>query len=197
LPLIELSVVPVASKNTTNGEIPVSRTALAFSVREPLVPEQDKPVGTGGDGEDALTATVADWVALPPVPVQFNVKVLVAVTAPVDCEPLVATDPLQAPEAVQDVALVEDQVKVELPPLDTVLGFALIATVGAGATDALTVMVADWAALPPAPVHVNIYCAVALSGPVDCEPLVAIDPLQAPEAVQAVVFFEFQASVAD
>jgi hypothetical protein len=36
-------------------------------VSEPLVPEQDKPVGalTG-----ALTATVADWVALPPAPVQ-------------------------------------------------------------------------------------------------------------------------------
>ena len=111
--------------------------------------------------------------------------------------PLVANAPDHPPEAVQDVASVEDQVKVELPPLDTVLGFELIVTVGAAALTALTVMVADWAALPPAPVHVNIYCAVALSGPVDCEPLVAIDPLQAPEAVQAVVFFESQASVVD
>ena len=111
--------------------------------------------------------------------------------------PLVATDPLQAPEAVQAVASVEDQVKVALPPLATVLGFELIVTVGAAALTALTVMVADWAALPPAPVHVNIYCAVALSGPVDREPLVAIDPLQAPEAVQAVVFLESQASVVD
>jgi hypothetical protein len=73
LPLIEVSVVPVASKNTKKGEIPVSRTALALSVSEPLVPVQDKPVGTGGGGEAALTATVADWVTLPPVPVQFNV----------------------------------------------------------------------------------------------------------------------------
>jgi hypothetical protein len=95
---------------------------------------------------------------------------------------------------VQAVALVEDQVNVELPPLDTPLGLALIVTVGA---DALTVMIADWAALPPAPLQVNIYFAVALSGPVDCEPLVAIGPLQLPEAVQAVVFTEFQASVAD
>ena len=65
-----VSVVPVASKNTKSGEIPVSRTALALSVNGPLVPVQDKPVGalTG-----ALTATVADWVALPPVPVQFKV----------------------------------------------------------------------------------------------------------------------------
>ena len=65
--------MPVASKNTKKGEIPVSRTALALSVSEPLVPVQDKPVGTGGGGEAALTATVADWVTLPPVPVQFNV----------------------------------------------------------------------------------------------------------------------------
>jgi len=50
----------------------VSRTALARSVNGPLVPEQDKPVG-GGTGEAALTATVADWVALPPVPVHVNV----------------------------------------------------------------------------------------------------------------------------
>jgi hypothetical protein len=60
----------VASKNTKSGEIPVSRTALALSVKAPLVPVQDNPVGalTG-----ALTATVADWVALPPDPVQFKV----------------------------------------------------------------------------------------------------------------------------
>ena len=66
LPLLEVSVVPVASKNTSKGEIPVSRTALAFSVSEPLVPEQDRPAGGGGEP----TVTVADWVALPPAPVQ-------------------------------------------------------------------------------------------------------------------------------
>ena len=43
---------------------------------------------------------------------------MLAVKAPVDFEPLVATDPLQAPEAVQAVASVEDQVNVEPPPLD-------------------------------------------------------------------------------
>ena len=69
LPLIELSVVPVASKNTKNGETPVSRTALALRVSEPLVPVQDKPVG---GGVLAVTVTVADWLALPPVPVQVR-----------------------------------------------------------------------------------------------------------------------------
>jgi hypothetical protein len=113
------------------------------------------------------------------------------------CVPLVASEPDHPPEAVQAVALVEDQVNVELPPLATLVGFELIVTVGAAALPALTVMVADCVALPPVPVHVTIYFAVALRGPVDCEPLVAIGPLQAPEAAHAVVFVEFQASVAD
>jgi hypothetical protein len=59
----------VASKNTRKGEIPVSRTALARSVKGPLVPVQDKPPVGGLTG--ALTATVADCVAVPPGPVQL------------------------------------------------------------------------------------------------------------------------------
>ena len=62
--------------------------------------------------------------------------------------------PDQPPEAVQEVALVADHVKVEALPLATVLGLALTLTVGAGA--ALTVTVADCAALPPAPVQVRV-----------------------------------------
>ena len=68
LPVIELSVVPVASKNTRNGEIPAPRTALAFNDSEPFVAEQDEPVG----GVE-LTLTVTDWVAVPPAPVQLSV----------------------------------------------------------------------------------------------------------------------------
>ena len=55
-----------------------------------------------------------------------------ALSAPVDCEPLEGLVPDQAPEAVQAVALVADQVKVELLPLAIVLGLADKATVGAG-----------------------------------------------------------------
>jgi hypothetical protein len=65
----------------------------------------------------------------------------------------VASLPDQLPDAVQEVALVDDQVRVELPPLATVLGLALSVTVGAGV---VTVTVADWAAVPPAPVHVSV-----------------------------------------
>jgi hypothetical protein len=67
--------------------------------------------------------------------------------------PLAALFPLQAPEAVHEVALVEDQVKVEPLPLATLVGFALIETVGAGV--AATVTVADWLAVPPAPVQLK------------------------------------------
>ena len=69
-----------------------------------------------------------------------------------DCEPLMGLLPDQAPEAVQEVALVADQVKVALLPLITELGLALRLTVGAGA---FTDTVADCAALPPAPVQVK------------------------------------------
>jgi hypothetical protein len=58
----------------------------------------------------------------------------------VDCEPLTALLPLQPPDAVQAVAFVADQVSVELVPLATELGAALIETVGAGE---LTETVAD------------------------------------------------------
>ena len=49
-----------------------------------------------------------------------------------DCEPLVALLPDHPPDAVHEVALVADQVSVELPPLATVLGLADRVTTGAG-----------------------------------------------------------------
>jgi hypothetical protein len=104
---------------------------------------------TVGDG--VLTETVADCVALPPEPVQVREYVALALSAPVDCEPVTGLLPDQAPEAVQEVALVDDQVNVALPPLVTVLGLALIVTVAVGF--GLTVTVVDWAAVPPVPVQ--------------------------------------------
>ena len=69
-----------------------------------------------------------------------------------DCEPLLALAPDQAPAAVHAVALLEDQVKTALPPLAIVLGLAARATVGAGG---VTDTVVDWVALPPVPVQVS------------------------------------------
>jgi len=62
--------------------------------------------------------------------------------------------PDHPPEAVQEVALLADHVRVELPPLVTVLGLALMLTVAVGF--ALTVTVTDWVALPPLPVQLNV-----------------------------------------
>jgi hypothetical protein len=55
-----------------------------------------------------------------------------AESTPVDCEPLIGLLPLHALDAVQAVALVADQVSIELVPLATELGAALSRTVGAG-----------------------------------------------------------------
>ena len=73
--------------------------------------------------------------------------------------------PLQPPVAVQDVALVELQVSVEVPPLAIDVGFADSVAVGTGL--AVTVTVAVVAVLvPPAPVQVNEYVVVVVRGPV-------------------------------
>jgi hypothetical protein len=76
------------------------------------------------------------------------------VSDPVLWEPLKAWDPDHAPEAVQAVALVEDQLRVAPEPLATVLGLALKVTVAV--TLGLTVTVVDWTALPPAPAQVRV-----------------------------------------
>jgi hypothetical protein len=106
---------------------------------------------TAGAGVD--TDTVTDCAAEPPAPVQVSVYLVVAVIAAVLAEPLVLSLPLQPPEALQEVALVEDQVRVEVAPLLTVVGLALKVTVGAGV---VTVTVADCDALPPLPVQVKV-----------------------------------------
>ena len=76
-----------------------------------------------------------------------------AVSAPVDCEPLRALLPDQVPEAVQAVAWVDDHVRVALPPLVIALGPTLRLTVGSGA---LTETVVDCTALPAGPRQVNV-----------------------------------------
>jgi hypothetical protein len=46
-------------------------------------------------------------VALPPAPVQTSVKLLLALSGPTDSEPAKALIPLQPPDAVQLLALVD------------------------------------------------------------------------------------------
>ena len=74
-------------------------------------------------------------------------------SAPVDCEPLIALVPDQAPEAIQAVACVVDQVRDAALPRVIELGLARKLTVGAGS---LTETIAVWEAFPPGPVHDRI-----------------------------------------
>jgi hypothetical protein len=76
-----------------------------------------------------------------------------AVSAPVDWEPLRALLPDQAPEAVQAVAWLDDHVRVALAPLVMALGPTLRLTVG---KDALTETVVDCTALPAGPRQLNV-----------------------------------------
>jgi len=133
-----------------------------------------------------VTVTVTDRAIVPPLPEQLRVKMLVDESALVFCEPLSVVVPLQAPEAAHVVALVDAQERVVDAPLETVVGFAVNDSVGGGAT----VTVTDRLVLPPAPVQVKAYVWVAVSGPVDVLPVIAFDPLQAPEAVQPEAFEE-------
>jgi len=68
--------------------------------------------------------------------------------------PLVPSAPVQPPLAVHEVALVLDQVSVELAPEAIVVGFAVSVTVGAATP--VTVTVAEDALLPPVPAQVSV-----------------------------------------
>ena len=79
------------------------------------------------------TVTVAVAILLvPPAPVHVNEYAVVAVRAPVLWLPLVASAPLQPPEAAHDVAADELQISVEAVPLLTVVCAAPRDAVGAG-----------------------------------------------------------------
>jgi hypothetical protein len=73
-----------------------------------------------------------------------------AVNDPVLCVPLAGCVPLQAPEAVQEVALVELHVNVDMPPLATAEGDAVKVIVGAMLTVTLEATL-----LPPGPLQVS------------------------------------------
>lgn len=77
--------------------------------------------------------------------------------------------PDQFPDAVHALALVVAQLRLEEPPLATLVGVALKVRVGAGVTTATTT---DFAAVPPAPLHANVKVPAAESGPDDCVPLI-------------------------
>lgn len=93
--------------------------------------------------------TVAVAMALvPPGPTQVNEYAVVAASGVVLNVPLVARGPLQPPEAVQEVALIELHVSVDVPPLVMTEGLAV--SVARGTTLTVTLETAE---APPGPVH--------------------------------------------
>jgi hypothetical protein len=115
-----------------------------------------------------------------------------AVSGAVAWLPLPANVPLQLPEAVHEVALVDDHVSIEVLPLATATGLAISETVGSGRM--LTVAVAG-ELLPPGPLQINEYEVFVMSTPVLTLPPLANAPLQPPEAAQDVASVELQVSV--
>ena len=75
-----------------------------------------------------------------------------ALSAPVLALPLVGSFPDQPADAVQLLALLDDQLSIADPPLLTVVGLALRPNVGG----AETLTVTDWLALPPGPLQVSV-----------------------------------------
>jgi hypothetical protein len=109
----------------------------------------------------AVSATIGSWFTvtgavaaalLPPGPMQVKEKIAFAVNAPVFFVPLLASVPLQSPDAAHEVAWAELQVSVDVLPAATTVGFAASCTVGSALT--VIVMVAG-GLVPPGPMQVS------------------------------------------
>ncbi len=161
-------------------ELPPETTLLGFALKDTV-------------GGVTLTDTVAELLAEPPLPVQARTNFVVALNATVVWVPLVGSAPVQPFDAVHELVFVEVQVNTEVLPLLTVVGFAVIVTTGAGA---VTVMVAEFEALPPAPVQESVKLVVAVRAPVAALPLMGCAPDQPPDAVHEVAFVAAQVRVA-
>ena len=86
-------------------------TAVQLSVVVPPLAIVDgvapSAIEGGGSAPGALTATFTDWVAAPPLPVHVSANDALAVIGPVLAVPDTGLAPLQLPDAVQLLALLE------------------------------------------------------------------------------------------
>jgi hypothetical protein len=84
--------------------------------------------GGGGGGDGLVTDTVATAVALPALPLQV-IRYVVVELGPTDWLPLIAVELVH--EAAQEVALVDDQLSLEVWPVVILAGLAAKVAVGA------------------------------------------------------------------
>lgn len=111
------------------------------------------------------------------------------------CDPEVAVEEMPGPETEQLVVFEELQVMVEVCPVITRVGSALIDTVGIVRVEAAFTVAVTGAEVPPTPVHVTLYvCVPSVSAPVETVPKVA-PPVLNPVPVHSVAFVELQESV--
>ena len=97
----------------------------------------------------AFTFTVTEARGeVPPGPVHWKVKVVAEVSGSVRPEPERVPELLQGPPAVQEVAFVEDQVRVERPSYATGFGEAVSVAVGGLAAQTLPFQVVPEAQAP-------------------------------------------------
>lgn len=107
-----------------------SRSLYVNGLRAPWNRSEDSSPDVGGvDGDAAVTVTLASSLAFPPAPVHVTVYDTVFV-GDTETVPLVAF-PVENPEPVQLVALVEDQESEEGLPSVMLEGFAKSDAVGA------------------------------------------------------------------
>ena len=135
---VTVSVPPVALLLPVHPPLAVQALAwLAFQVSVAFPPVviavgaavSERVVGAGG----ASTCTVTDCAGeSPPGPEHTSVNVETAVSALVCSVPDVGLAPDQPPDAVQEVALVVDQVSVLLRPEEITGGLAASVTSGSG-----------------------------------------------------------------
>jgi hypothetical protein len=173
-------VVPFRSALTALVVVHVSveLPPAAIKVGLALIP------AVGGPLEPTVTVAWADAV-VPDELLATKVYVVVAV-GETDCDPLIATD---APFRVALTALVDVQVRVELPPVPIKVGLALITAVGP-LEPTVTVAWAD-AVAPDELLATKVYVVVAV-GETDCDPLTATD---APFRVALAALVDVQVSV--
>ena len=115
---------------------------------------------------------------------------MLAVSALVVNVPDVARVPVQPPEAVQLVALVDDHVSLDVPPDDTDVGDAVSVVVGGVVDVDATVIVLGAVFEPPRPEHVSLYVVVAVRALVVALPESAFAPDHPPDPEQLVAFVD-------